>query len=136
MYLPKITLTFAIAAAIAAPVTALADAPRCELLSYKPTQVVPLNVSIPVAHGCITNRLAGAQVFVPAQPGLTAEWLRASLERHIVDMKQHPMTGCPLANERISLAVVNGATGYWIQIAANDSDTAKQILRQAENLVR
>ena len=136
MYIPKIMVISTIAATIGAPAMARADAPRCELLSYRPTQVAPLNVSIPVAHGGITMRLAGAQVFVPAQPSLTAEWLRARLERHIADMKQHPMTGCPLANERINLAVVNGATGYWIQIAASDSDTAKQILRQAENLVR
>lgn len=131
----KTLLALSIAIASSTSAIARADSPRCELLTYNPTQVAPLYVAFDAARGGSTQRLTGAQVFVPAQPGLTAEWLRLDLERHLSAMKQQPMRGCPLANEGVKLAVVSGGTGFWIQISASDSGVASTLLQQAEQIV-
>ena len=136
MTFSKFVLTLTIPALLAFPITAHADTSRCGLSAYQPTQVAPLYELVPAGHGGGTERLSGAQLFVPAHAGLTAEWLRANLERHIVDMKQHPMTGCPLANGVITIAVVSGGTGFWVQISTKNTDTAKSILQQARSLVQ
>ncbi len=131
----KYLIALSIAAAMSVPALAKADSVRCELLTYKPTQVAPVYVTLHAGRGGGTQYLKGAQLFVPAQPGLTAEWLRLDLERHISAMKQQPMPGCPLANTGVSLAVVSGGTGFWVQVTTNDSDVAKILMQEAEQLV-
>ncbi|HET9958208.1 MAG TPA: hypothetical protein VFQ61_27125 [Polyangiaceae bacterium] len=58
-----------------------------------------------------TERMLGAQVFVPAQPGLTAEWLRSRVEQHVSGMRHTGMAGCPLGVSNLRVALVSGGTG-------------------------
>jgi hypothetical protein len=82
------------------------------------------------------RRVIGAQLFVPAQPGLTAEWIQANIQRHQRETKVHRTYDCPLDLENVSLNVVSGGTGFWIQISSRDSDTAKEILNRAKRVIR
>lgn len=132
MIYSKLILVAAVSATFATSIAARADSARCQLLTYQPTQVAPLYDAGGAYGG--TRRLAGAQVFVPAQPSLTPQWLRRDFEHHIANMKQHPMVGCPLSNAGISVTVVPGATGFWVQISTESSETAKVILQQSERL--
>jgi hypothetical protein len=84
----------------------------------------------------VVERLKGAQVFVPAKQGLTAEWLRARAEQHVASMQQHSMAGCPLGVSGIQVAVVPAGTGYWVQLKANNPEAAREVLRRAEAAVR
>lgn len=136
MFKAKFLIAVSVAALTAIPVIARADSLRCELLTYKPTQVAPLYVTFNAARGGSTRQLTGAQLFVPARPGLTPEWLRLDLERHVSAMKQQGMPGCPLANAGVTLSVVSGGTGYWVQVSTNNTDTAKTILQEAQQLVQ
>jgi phosphoserine phosphatase len=120
-----------LAATLAVPVAASADSAQCELRAFKATHVAPLRVQERIGRGTI-DRLIGAQVFVPAQQGLTAEWLRNRVEQHVLGMNQRQMTACPLSVSDISVAVVSGGTGFWVQIAAKDSAKAQDVLRLAE----
>lgn len=136
MFNAKYLVAVSLVAATSIAASAKADSPRCELLTYKPTEVAPLYDTIYAARGGTIQRLKGAQVFILARPGLTPEWLRLDLEQHILAMRQQRMQGCPLANEGVKLAVVSGGNGFWVQITAKDPDSAKIVLQQAQELVR
>jgi hypothetical protein len=131
----KYIVALIIVAAAAIPSLAKADNQRCELLSFKPTQVAPLYATVNAGRGGTTQHLSGAQVFIPAQPGLTPEWLRLDLERHVSAMNHQAMPGCPLANSGVSIAIVSGGNGFWVQIAAKDTNVANTVLQQAQLLV-
>src|SRR6188768_3461521 len=80
--------------AVAEPAPPPAKHAGCILAGHRFTKVQPLNVSERYGRGAV-QRLAGAQVFVLAEPGLTAEWLQLSLQRHIAQMNG-TMADCPL----------------------------------------
>jgi phosphoserine phosphatase len=120
-----------LAAALAFPLAASADSADCELHAFKATQVAPLRVRERAGRGTV-DRLVGAQVFVPAQQGLSAEWLRSRVESHVLKMKDQPMESCPLTVSDIKVNVVSAGTGFWVQIAAKDAGKAKEVLHLAQ----
>jgi hypothetical protein len=107
----------------------------CTLANYKVTQVIPYRVEERVGRG-VLRRLAGAELFIPAQPGLTKELVGAQVIRHLKQMKATTMAGCPLDVEQVSVTVSSANTGYWVQIAAKDRAAAKEVLARAQHLVR
>jgi len=106
----------------------------CMLGSFQVTQVGSLYTRVNAGKGT-AQRFAGAQVFVPAQPGLTAEWIQANVARHVAEAKGPRSFDCPLDLDGISVRVVSGGTGFWIQISSQNGDTAKEILNRARRLV-
>jgi hypothetical protein len=131
----KLLFVGALAATLALPLAARADSAECELHAFKANRVEPLRVQERVGRAAI-ERLAGAQVFVPAQKGLTAEWLRARLEQHISGMGSQGMANCPLGVKGVRVSVASGGTGFWVQLQAKDSATAREVLRLAQAAVR
>jgi hypothetical protein len=105
------------------------------LSAFQVTQVGSLYSNIQVSRG-VTKRFIGAQLFVPAQPGLTPEWIRANLTRHTAQSQEQRSYECPLDLPGVSMNVVSGGTGFWIQISSNDSDTATEILKRARETVK
>jgi hypothetical protein len=82
-------------------------------------------------------RLAGARVFLPARPGLTAEWIAANLSRGAAsERKASTPANCPLDVPGAAVKVVSGGTGFWVQITARDGGRAEEILNRARRLVR
>jgi len=110
-----------------------AHAHWCALASFQITQVASLYTDEHI-NQTIFRRFSGAQVFLPAQPGLTPEWIRASIARHQTNAQTG--YGCPLDIKGAMVSVMSGGTGFWVQISANDADAAKEILNRAKRLVR
>lgn len=118
-----------------APASAAPDAqaPSCALASFKVTQVASLYADEHI-NQTVYRRFAGAQVFLPARPGLTAEWIRASIAKHRANAQT--THECPLDVKGATVSVTSGGTGFWVQISAKNGDAAKEILNRAKRLVR
>jgi len=112
-----------------------ADKPPCILRDYHVKAVTPYRVDAQV--GKVTyKRLAGAQVFVEAQPGLTAEWLRVRLGLHLADMHgPASMPDCAFDAKDVKVTVDAAHTGFSVKFIAKDAAQAKEVLRRAELLL-
>ncbi|HEX2671001.1 MAG TPA: hypothetical protein VHM25_09015 [Polyangiaceae bacterium] len=119
------------AVAVAAPSGAHSN---CILAQHRVTQVQPLHVSERYGRGTV-ERLAGARVFVQAEPGLTAEWLQLSLQRHLAGMNG-AMANCALDAKDVQVKVVSAGPGFSVQITGKSAAQGQEILRRAQLLVR
>lgn len=124
----------------AAPAVASPSAPSgrteqaCALRGFTVTAVAPHFVDQQQGRATI-QRLAGATVYVLAQPGLTREWLRLSLERHLTSMQGgKAMKDCPFDAKDLQIAVDSAGTGFAIHVSAKDAKTAEEVLRRARLL--
>jgi hypothetical protein len=82
------------------------------------------------------KRLAGAQVTVEAEPGLTAEWLRLQIAQHLATMGDPSrMNDCPLRPGDVRVDVQSAGTGFNVKVIAVDPSKAQQVLRSAQALV-
>lgn len=131
----KFLFVGALAASFVMPLAAQADSAQCELHALNANRVEPLRVQERFGRGTI-QKLAGAQLFVPAQKGLTAEWLRARVEQHIRAMGSHAMPHCPLGVKDVHVTVASGGTGFWVQLRAKDSESAREVLSRAQAALR
>jgi hypothetical protein len=137
MSLSKLVSLFAFAAALVAAPGAEAGSPARECFStYKPTRVLPYEIERAWDYERRTagKRLAGAHVFIPAEPALTAEWLRSQLDRRV--SRATAASECPLDVRGISVSVQSGGPGFWVTIAGNDHESADEVLRRARRVVR
>jgi hypothetical protein len=137
MSLSKLFSLCAFAAALVAVPRAEAGSPAQECFSsYKPTRVLPYEIETPARYENHTVRkvLAGAQVFIPAEPALTAEWLRSQLDRRVSLATAESQ--CPLDVRGISISVKSGGPGFWVAMAGNDPKSAEEVLRRAQRVVR
>lgn len=119
------------------PTLAFAGTPTkapCALAGHRVTAVTAYRQIEHSGRGS-TERLAGAQVFVQAEPGLTAEWLRLTLERHLSGMQGGSMADCPLDMKGVRIQVDSAGAGFAVKIIANSSGQAKEVLRRAELLL-
>jgi hypothetical protein len=136
----KLMVTSSLAALLLVPLSAGAtptpahEGP-CALAGFSVTQVVPYRVEERAGRGTV-RRLAGASLFVPAQQGLTPEYLQATLEKHLKAMQTRTMAGCPLDVDSISVKVTSAGNGYWVRIAGKDHKAAKEILARSQHLAR
>ena len=139
MFHKKTLASIILAAAVLAPAASFAapaeEAP-CILRSHQITSVAPYRVQQHTGRG-VTTRLAGAQVFVRAEPGLTPEWLELQLARHISEM-QGPagMKNCALGVKDVRVKVDSAGTGFAVKLIARDSAQAEEVLRRAQLLAR
>jgi hypothetical protein len=134
----KFTFVAILAAASALPALAFATpaasphGAHCLLTEHRVTAVQPLRVTERNGRGS-SERLAGAQVFVQAEPGLTAEWLQLTIQRHIAQMSG--MASCPLDVKDVRVTVQSAGPGFAVQITGKNAAQAKEILRRAQLLV-
>jgi hypothetical protein len=108
---------------------------QCVLKQHRVTKVEPLKVTQHYGRGS-SERLVGARVFVQAEPGLTAEWLQLSIERHIAGMSGAGMAKCPLRAQDVRVSVTSAGAGFAVEIAGKTAEQAKEILRRAELLAQ
>lgn len=107
----------------------------CILREHRIASVTPYRVQEYHGRGS-TSRLAGAQVFVQAEPGLTPEWLELQLARHIAAMHgQGSMKDCAFDVKDVSVKVDSAGTGFAVKIIARDPNKAEEVLRRAQLLV-
>ena len=124
--------------ALGVPTTALAEAPSttkstpCAFHAHRVTKVTPYRAQLFVGRGTV---LRGANLFVPAERGLTAEWLERELLSHLAAMSSKDMQDCPLDVAKIQVNVQSGGAGFWVRLTAPDTATAREVLRRAELLL-
>jgi hypothetical protein len=106
----------------------------CALKGFTVSSVAPRYEDVQRGRAT-TQRLAGATVYVMAEPGLTREWLRLSLERHLSAMKSDSaMKDCPFSAKDIRISVDSAGTGFAVHVSASDAKTAEEVLRRARLL--
>jgi hypothetical protein len=109
----------------------------CSFHQYQVRTVKPY-VQEKIVVGRITSRQTlGAQVFVQAEPGLTAEWLRLKLERHLAAMRgPATMPNCALDVKNVRILVESAGAGFNVKLIAANSTQGKEVLRRAQLLVQ
>ena len=108
----------------------------CELRDYTITAVRAYAERDP-ASKIGTTRARGAELFVEAQPSLTAEWLQLQLGRHLdAERRSAPTADCPLDVDDAKVTVHAEGPGYLVRIRGDNDDAASEILRRARALAR
>ncbi|WP_394832937.1 hypothetical protein LVJ94_41195 [Pendulispora rubella] len=112
-------------------VSLAAGSPPCELREHHIVSVEPYRpeerfgrASLPV--------LRGARIYVQAEPGLTAEWLRHSLAGHLAAQQ----SDCALDVDGLKVDVESAGSGFRVTLSSPDSERrGEEILRRARRLV-
>jgi hypothetical protein len=137
MSLSKLLSLFAVSTVLVATPAARADSPARECyVSHEPSRVLPYEIehSSDYERHLAYKVLAGAHVFIPAEPGLTAEWLRSQLDRRAA--KAIEASECPLDVRGVRISVQSGGPGFWVTIATDNRQNAEEVLRRAQHVAR
>lgn len=124
--------------ALAFPATTLAaagPASSCPLSEHRVTSVTPYKVAEHVGRGGTIQRLRGAEIFVQAEAGLTAEWLQLELTRHLTQTAKATMAACPFDADDIRIQVDSAGAGFSVKLIARDADGARDVLNRARLLL-
>lgn len=134
----KLIPVMALVAAVALPTVSFASGPSsgpCLLREHRITSVAPYRVDERVGKSSL-RRLRGAEVFVQAEPGLTAEWLQLTLARHVAEMRgPRSMPDCVFDVNEVTARVDPAGTGFLVRIIARDTERAEEVLRRARLLL-
>lgn len=134
----KLIPVMTLLSATAAPAVSYASASSsrsCLLREHRITSVAPYRVDERIGKFGV-RRLRGAEVFVQAEPGLTAEWLQLTLARHTAQMRgPASMPDCVFDVDDVAVRVESGGTGFRVRIIARDTDKAEEVLRRARLLL-
>jgi len=136
MSIRKLIVALTLSATSLVPVVASAEtaAPEhCILLNHRVTSVKPYQVIERQGRGS-TQRLAGAEVFVQAEQGLTAQWLQLTVERHLAQMQSKHIGDCALDIDGVRVHVDSAGSSFAVKIIAKNPRQAKEVLRRAELL--
>jgi hypothetical protein len=81
------------------------------------------------------SQLAGARIYVRAQPTLTPEWLERVFGCHIAHHASCPAgESCPLDVGRVRLDVRSTGPGYVVTVQAAGPESGAEVLRRARAL--
>jgi hypothetical protein len=75
--------------------------------------------------------LRGAQLYVPAKEGLTAEWLAANVQRSL----SNKSSSCQPEVRDVKVSVVSAGPGFWVFLSASDARAAAKLLKWAQTVV-
>jgi hypothetical protein len=138
MYIRRLFAVGALMASVLVPSISLASAPPsrppCILNEHRVTAVKPYKVTERIGRAAY-ERLRGAQVYVVAEPGLTAEWLELKLQRHLQEMRRTGMRDCAFDVGDVRVEVDTAGNGFWVKLIAKDADRAEEVLRRAQLLI-
>jgi len=100
----------------------------------------PLREHVSLGGRLVRDRLAGATLYIPAEPGLTTDWLKRLADSHKAQMAKGTPTAmkdCIFAVAGAEIAVSSDNSGYlMVAVSAKDDGAAKEILRRAELAVK
>jgi hypothetical protein len=134
----KTIIASMLAASMALPAagTFAATPPDCALKHVVAAR--PLKDRVSMGGHLIRDRLAGATLYIPAEPGLTTDWLKRLADSHQAQMASGvPMKDCVFAVAGSEITVSSNNSGYLIvSVSSKDDGAAKEILRRAELAVR
>ncbi len=135
MFKTILATTFALALAL--PATAVLAAPSKDCLLSKVAFVQPQNAQVQRGHA-VQQRLVGATLYIPAQAGLTTDWLKRQVDEHQARMAHgEPMKDCVFGVANSHVDVSSNGSGYlMVAVQSDNLDAAKEILRRAEVAVK
>jgi hypothetical protein len=107
-------------------------AEQCVFEKYAVSSVAPYRAEENFGYGTYT-RLRGAQLYVPAREGLTAEWLTLSIQQALGKQAGGPASCQPAVP--VQVQVVSAGGGFWVQLAAADERSAEALLKWAKTIV-
>jgi hypothetical protein len=120
---------FAVTLSGAATSASAAPAPRrCLLNGYSMLQVAPLKIDENYGYGGYTV-LRGAQMYVAAKPGLTAEWLTLQVQRELASLQQGSDPLCQPSVKDVKVSVAPAGGGFWVFLQAPDAKSGQQLFR-------
>lgn len=138
MFAGKLVAASALALSALAPSFSFAaQTPKqapCLLGEYLVTAVSPYLAQDQIGKASFP-RVHGASVYVAAEPGLTAEWLKLRVEQHIAVMQRGDMPDCALDVGPMRVEVDSTGNGFAVRLISSDTRSAAQILERARLLV-
>ena len=127
MFVGAVALSLVTASAIDAQA---AEPARCSLGGKFPVRSVAVYKTFEDAGYTQWEQFRGANVFVPAQPGLTSEWLQRVVSDEIA-------TGvCDFGVHDVLVSVLPAGTGFSVRLGGWNDRAAGEILRHAQQLVK
>jgi len=134
----KTILASVLAASMTVPAAgAFAATPAdCALTQVAATR--PLRERVQLGGRLFRDRLAGATLFVPAEKGVTTDYLKRFADAHQSQMAGGAaMKDCPFGVAGSTIEVSSDNSGYlMVAIRSKDDGAAKEILRRAELAVK
>jgi hypothetical protein len=76
------------------------------------------------------DQFRGAEVFVPALPGLTAEWLDRVLTAQVTAGE------CDFGVPKVNVDVLSDGGGFSVRLSSDDEKGAAEVLRRAQQMVK
>jgi hypothetical protein len=106
-------------------------ASKCVFDQYAALSAVPYNVEENFGYGTYPQ-LRGAQLYVQAREGLTAEWLTLEVQRAL---SSSAGAACKPGVSDIRVSVVSSGAGFWVQLSADNRAEAAALLSWAQKMV-
>lgn len=107
-----------------------AETSRCSLGDkYFVRSVAPYQTQEDAGY-TVYKQFRGAELFVPAQPGMTQEWLQRVLSFQVAAGE------CDFGVRSPRVSVLSSGGGFSVRVSADDERFAAEILRRAEQLVK
>lgn len=123
---------FALAMGSAATASASpAAAERCGVDKYSVLSVSPFHMEENYGLGGYSV-LKGAQFYVTAKPGLTAEWVTLTVQNELARLQGSADPACRPNVKNVSVQVSSAGPGFWVFLGANDESAAKKLLTWAQ----
>jgi hypothetical protein len=103
---------------------------RCSLGDRYPIRSVAAFNVVQDAGYTSYREFRGAEVIVPAQPGLTREWLQRVLTLQVADGT------CDFGARDVTVSVLPAGDAFSVRLSGKDERAAGDILRHAQQLGR
>jgi hypothetical protein len=120
--------------------TATHAAEPCVFDKYAPAAVKPYSEEENLAYGTYSF-MRGAQLYIPAQNGLTPEWLQTSIERAIMTRpgspeasSQDPLSCSPNIKD-VRVTVTSAGSGFWVTLIGRDQQSGEALVKWARRYV-
>jgi len=105
-----------------------ARADECVFEKYAVSSVMPFSTDENYTYGPFSI-LRGAQLYVQAREGLTAEWLHLSVERALVDPEA---ASCRPPLRDVHVLVSSAGPGFWVRLGVDNQLDAQKLLSWAQ----
>jgi hypothetical protein len=134
----KTILASTLAASMAFPAVGAFAATPADCALNQVASAQPLRERVDLGGRIFRNRLAGATLYIPAEKGVTTDYLKRIADAHQAQMASGAaMKDCPFGVAGSTIEVSSNNSGYlMVTIRAKDDGAAKEILRRAELAVK
>ena len=117
------------AVAVSGSARGAAQVSQCSLGGKFPVNSVARYTTVENAGYTTYTQFRGAEVIVPAQPGLTREWLQRVLSYQVAAGE------CDFGTRDVQVSVLPSGGAFSVRISGSDDRAAGEILRHAQVLV-